>query len=130
MRARKGLVGLSFLLLVAGCAPEPDVTATESDNNHHVELKRGDVFDVVLADDYATTSCQWRDLGHRDPAILDELGSRYQPDRKAPGSNYTGTYTGRYKATGPGTVRVSLAELNNANTCPLSRQFAVDVTVR
>jgi hypothetical protein len=46
------------------------LTATESDNNHHVQLKRGDVFDIVLADDYATTGCQWRDLGHHDPAIL------------------------------------------------------------
>ncbi len=125
----KPLAALGFLLLVAGCSPEPDVTATESDNNHHVQLKRGDVFDIVLADDYATTGCQWRDLGHRDPAILDELGSPYQPDRKAPGSTYNGTYTGRYKAMGPGTVHVALVEQNNANTCAVSRHFDVDVTV-
>ena len=124
------MTALSSLLLLAGCAPQPDVTATESDNNHHVQLKGGDVFDIVLADDYATTGCQWRDPEHYEEKILRVLGSRYQPDRKAPGSTYNGTYTRRYKAMSPGTVHVALVELNNANTCPVSRQFAVDVTVR
>jgi hypothetical protein len=53
----KPLTALGFAVLVAGCSPQPDATATESDNNHHVQLKRGDVFDIVLADDYATTGC-------------------------------------------------------------------------
>ena len=51
----KPAISLGFLLLVAGCSLEPDVTATDSDNNHHIQLKSGDVFDIVLADDYATT---------------------------------------------------------------------------
>ena len=125
----KPLTALSFLLLVAGCSAEPDVTATESDNNHHVQLKHGDVFDIVLADDYATTGCQWRDLGITTRRSCASSASRYQPDRKAPGSTYNGTYTGRYKAMGPGTVHVALVELNNADTCAVSRHFDIDVTV-
>ena len=109
MRTRKGVAALSFLLLVAGCTPGPDVTATESDDNHQV---------------------QWHDLVHYDGAILEELGHRYQPDRTAPGSAVRGTYTGRYKAARrPGTTHVALVEQNNANTCVVDRHFAVDVTV-
>jgi predicted secreted protein len=125
----KPVISLGFLLLVAGCSAEPDVTATDSDNNHNIQLKSGDVFDIVLADDYATTGCQWHDLGHHDWAILRDLGQRYEPDRKAPGSAVGGTYTGRYEAIARGTVHVALVEQNNANTCVVSRRFDVDVTV-
>ncbi len=121
---------LSFLPLLAGCAPQPDVTATESDNNHHVQLKSGDVFDIVLPEDHATTGCAWHDLGNYDWAILRPLGEQYEPSRAAPGHTSGGTYTGRYKAIGPGTVHVAPAEQSNANTCAVLRQFAVDVTVR
>ena len=129
MRPGKAVAALGFLLLVAGCSPQPDVTATESDNNHRVQLKGGDVFDIVVAHDYATTGCQWHDLGNHDWAILRDLGVLYDPDRTAPGSGVRGTYTARYKAMGPGTVHVALVEPNNANTCVIDRRFAVDVTV-
>jgi hypothetical protein len=44
MRSWKAMLALGFSMLVAGCSPEPDVTVTESDNNHRVQLKSGDVF--------------------------------------------------------------------------------------
>ena len=92
----KPLTALGFALLMAGCSPQPDVTATQADNNHHVALKTGDLFDIVLSDDYPTTGCRWHDLGNHDWAILRDLGQRYQADRTAPGS----TYTARYRAMG------------------------------
>jgi predicted secreted protein len=125
----KPLTALGFALSMAGCSPQPDVTATQADNNHHVALKTGDLFDIVLSDDYPTTGCRWHDLGNHDWAILRDLGQRYQADRTAPGSTSGGTYTARYRAMGPGTVHVALVDQNNADTCPVSRHFDVDVTV-
>ena len=125
----KPLTALGFALLVTGCSPQPDVTATQADHNHHVALKTGDLFDIVLSDDYPTTGCRWHDLGNHDWAILRDLGQRYQADRTAPGSTSGGTYTARYRAMGPGTVHVALVDQNNADTCPVSRHFDVDVTV-
>jgi predicted secreted protein len=121
--------GVGFALLMAGCSPQPDVTATQADNNHHVALKTGDLFDIVLSDDYPTTGCRWHDSGNHDWAILRDLGQRYQADRTAPGSTSGGTYTARYRAMGPGTVHVALVDKDNADTCPVSRHFDVDVTV-
>lgn len=100
----KPAISLGVLLLAAGCSSEPDVTATDSDNNQHIQLNGGDVFDIVLADDYATTGRQWHDLGNHDWAILRDLGERYEPDRTASGSTAGRTYTGRYKAIGPGVL--------------------------
>ncbi len=102
------------------------MTATDSDNNHHIQLKSGDVLDIVLADDYATTGCQWHDLGNHDWAILRDLGQRYQPGRTASGSTAGGTYTGRYKAIGPGTVHVALVE--QLVTCLYSARVSCSVT--
>jgi hypothetical protein len=52
--------------LVAGCAPQPDVTAKDSDNGRQIQLHSGQLFDIVLADDYKTSKCQWRDNQHYD----------------------------------------------------------------
>jgi hypothetical protein len=41
-----------LVLIAAGCAPQPDVTATDADNDGHIELRSGQLFDIVLADDY------------------------------------------------------------------------------
>jgi predicted secreted protein len=125
----KPLTALGFALSVVACSPQPDVTATQADNSHHVALKTGDLFDIVLSDDYPTTGCRWHDLGNHDWAILRDLGQRYQADRTAPGSATGGTYTARYRAMGPGTVHVALVDQNNADTCRVSRRFDVDVTV-
>jgi hypothetical protein len=108
------VISLGLLLLVAGCSPEPDVTATESDNNHHIQLKTDDVFDIVLADDYETTGCRWHDLGNHDWAILRDLGQRYQGDRTARGSSSGGTYT----ATSPFTRAPRLLAISVSISAP------------
>jgi hypothetical protein len=41
--------------LVAGCAPQPDVTAEDSDNGRQIQLHSGQLFDIVLADDVASS---------------------------------------------------------------------------
>ena len=58
-----------LVLAMAGCAPQPDMVATDNDNGRHIQLRSGQVFDIVLADDYDQTGCQWRDEhGHDDAA--------------------------------------------------------------
>ncbi|WP_139272929.1 protease inhibitor I42 family protein [Mycobacterium paraffinicum] len=122
---RKLALPLAGLLLVAGCS-EPDVSAHDSDNGGHVTIHTGDIFDIVLADDYQTSHCQWREEGASDGAILEYLGSRYQWDTTAPGA--AGSHTSRYRAVGAGTVRVRLVQEDNANH--VARRYVLDVTVR
>ncbi|MCV7163906.1 protease inhibitor I42 family protein [Mycobacterium stomatepiae] len=114
----------AVLLLVAGCS-ETNVTAHDSDNGRHVTIEKGDVFDIVLADNYPTSHCQWHEEGTPDTAILNYLGSRYQWDTTAPAA--PGTFTSRYKATGAGAVHVTLVQEDNAHH--VARRFALDVTV-
>jgi predicted secreted protein len=122
------LVCLLFvcLLLVAECSTSPDVEAHDSDNGGHVTIHKGDIFDIVLADDYQTSHCQWHEEGSPDGAILKYLGSRYQWDTKAP--NTPGVHTSRYQAVGAGTVHVGLVQEDNAHN--VERRYALDVTVQ
>ncbi|CQD02986.1 hypothetical protein BN1232_00299 [Mycobacterium lentiflavum] len=116
---------LACLLLVTGCS-SPDVAAHDSDNGGHVTIHKGDIFDIVLTDDYPTSHCQWHEEGSPDAAILQYLGSRYQWDTKAPAA--PGIHTSRYKAVGAGTVHVALVQEDNAHT--VARRYALDVTVQ
>jgi hypothetical protein len=95
------------LLLVAGCAPQPEVTAKDS-----------------------TSNCQWRDNQHYDATILDKLGYRYEADRSPPGHNGEGTFTFRYRAKQAGTMHLALEESDNGYPAHVCRQFTLDVTVR
>jgi hypothetical protein len=104
------------------------VTANDSDNGGHVQIDRGQIFDIVLADDYAMSNCQWHDEEKYDFAILKYLGARYEPGRTPPGATGGGTFTSRYRATGAGTVHVTLVQEDNANH--IARRYALDVTVR
>jgi hypothetical protein len=116
--------------LVAGCAPQPDVTAKDSDNGRQIQLHSGQLFDIVLADDYKTSKCQWRDNQHYDTTILDKLGYCYEADRSPPGHNGEGTFTFRYRAKRAGTVHLALEESDNGYPAHVCRQFTLDVTVR
>ncbi|OBA58403.1 hypothetical protein A5647_21265 [Mycobacterium sp. 1100029.7] len=129
MRCRLTLSLACLVLVVAGCS-SPDVEAHDSDNGGHVAIDKGDVFDIVLADDYATTNCQWHPGEPNDWAVLKLLGYRYEPDRTAPGASSGGTFTSRYKGTGTGTVHVTLVEEDNANPPHIARRYALDATVR
>jgi hypothetical protein len=116
-----------LLLVIAACAPQPDVTATDHDNGGHIQLRSGQLFDIVLADDYDKTGCQWRDEQGYDDAVVHLLGQRYEPGRKPPNGDGNGTGTERYRARQTGTVRVRLVESDNADK--VCRRYAVDVTV-
>jgi hypothetical protein len=130
---------VSLLLVVAGCGSGSlwnsftgmaDVTANDSDSGRHIELTSGQIFDIVLADDYETSKCQWRDDENYDTTILEPLGQRYEPGRTSPGNTGGGTDTQRYKAARAGTVHVTLVQQDNANPPHVARRFALDVTVR
>lgn len=123
-------MALVSLLLAVGCSSGADVTAGDSDNGGHIELDTGDTFDIVIADDYATTNAQWRDEQHHDQTVLKNLGSKYEPNRTIPGSSIRGAFTSRYQATTPGMVRLTLAQEDNANPPHVARRYALDVTVR
>jgi hypothetical protein len=111
--------------LLSGCAPQPDVTATASDKGRSVAV--GELFDIVLPDDYDESMCQWHDKGGYDWAVLRPLGQRYQPDPVDPGYPDTGTYTARYRAVSPGTVHVTLSQEDNGGR--VCRTYDLDVTV-
>jgi predicted secreted protein len=103
------------------------MVATDNDNGRHIQLRSGQVFDIVLADDYDQTGCQWRDeQGHND-AIVHLLGQRYQLHHAPPAGKGNGTNTERYQAQQTGTVQVRLVESDNAGK--VCRRYAVDVTV-
>ena len=55
------VVAICAAPLVGACAPVPDVIATDNDNGGQVPLRTGDLLDIVLADDYDETGCQWRE---------------------------------------------------------------------
>jgi hypothetical protein len=139
VRWRLAIWSVCLLLLAAGCGSESaryfftggaDVTANDSDNGRHIQLNSGQILDIVLADDYQTSKCQWRDEEKYDSTILDHLGYKYDPGRTSPGDNGRGTETERYKAAGAGTVHVTLVQENNAYPPHVARRFALDVTVR
>jgi hypothetical protein len=88
------------------------------------------IFDIVLADDYETSKCQWRDEENYDTTILEPLGQRYEPGRAPPGDTGGGTSTQRYKAARSGIVHVTLDQQDNANPPHVARRIALDVTVR
>ncbi len=113
-------------LLAAGCAPVPDVIATDNDNGGHIELRVGQLFDIVLADDHDQTGCQWRE----DPtsSVVEWLGALYQPQRTPPAGDGNGTDTERYRVVGEGTTVVSLVESDNGGR--VCRRFLVTVTAR
>lgn len=124
---------MGCLLLVAGCSPKADVTVHDSDNGRHIELTGGQLFDIVLADDYETSKCQWRDEQKYDTAVLKLLGSEYAPPRNPPSGGATGTFTSRYRAGSAGTVHVELVQEDQestANPPHVVRRYAIDVTVR
>jgi hypothetical protein len=50
-----------------------DVTANDSDNGRHIQINSGQIFDIVVADDYETSKCQWRDEETYDTKILEPL---------------------------------------------------------
>ena len=116
---RRALLLAPTLLLLAGCAPTPDVTITDADNGGHVTIDKGDILDVVLADDYETSKTQWREDGTFDWAVLKPLGSKYEPD--------VGTFTDRLEGVGSGTVRLTLVQSDNSGN--VARRYAIDVTV-
>lgn len=113
-------------LLAAGCAPVPDVIATDSDNGGHIQLRVGQLFDIVLADDYDQTGCQWRE--EPTSAVVEWQGALYQPQRPPPAGSGNGTDTERYKVVGEGTTVVRLVESDNGDH--VCRRFAVTVTAR
>ncbi len=114
-------------LMTAGCAPQPDVMARDDDNGGQVHVLTGQLFDIVLADDYDQTFCQWREEHIDNPHILNKLGSRYQWGRKPPAGVGNGTYTERYRAKQEGTTRVSLVESTNGGQ--VCRRYALTVKV-
>jgi hypothetical protein len=116
-----------LLLAVPGCAPQPDVVATDHDNGRHFQLRSGQLFDVVLADDYDQTRCQWRDEHGYNDAVVHLLGQRYEPHHAPPAGEGNGTNTERYEARQAGTVSVRLVESDH--TGKACRRYAVDVTV-
>jgi hypothetical protein len=116
-----------LVLAAAGCAPQPDVVATDHDNGRHIQLRSGQLFDVVLADDYDQTRCQWRDEHGYDDAIVHLLGQQYQPHHPPTAGEGNGTNTERYEARQAGTVNIRLVESDNAGK--VCRRYAVDVTV-
>jgi hypothetical protein len=63
----------------------------------HIQLHSGQIFDIVLADDYETSKCQWRDEETYNTTILEPLGQRYEPGRTPPGDTGGGGGTGRYR---------------------------------
>ncbi|MDT5185266.1 MAG: inhibitor of cysteine peptidase [Mycobacterium sp.] len=118
-----------FLLLAVGCSSRPHVTATDSDNGGHVQVDNGQVLDIVLPDDYKTSNAQWRDEQAYDSSVLKYLGSRYEPDRTAPGHTDAGIHTSRYEGSKSGIVHVTLVQEDNANPPNVVRCFAVVITV-
>jgi predicted secreted protein len=116
-----------FAILVVGCASQPDVIATDEDNGGHVEVRSGQLFDIVLADDYDQTGCQWREDHSSGAGIVEHVGQRYEWGREPPAGTGNGTNTMRYRAQQTGTVRISLVESDNADR--VCRRFAVDVSV-
>ncbi|MEV0669384.1 hypothetical protein [Mycobacterium sp. NPDC050441] len=103
------------------------MTATDDDNGGHVQLRSGQLFDIVLADDYDQTRCQWRQEHNSGPEAVEYLGQRYEPARKPPAGIGNGTNTTRYRAQQTGTARISLVESDNSDR--VCRRFVVDVTV-
>ncbi|MBV8347328.1 MAG: hypothetical protein JOZ49_07295, partial [Mycolicibacterium sp.] len=93
------VAAVCLLMVVAGCwsnlrselLGSADVTANDSDNGRHVQLSSGQVLDIVLADDYETSKCQWFMEENYDETILKPLGSRYEPGRTSPGATGGGT---------------------------------------
>ena len=117
----------SLALVTDGCAPQPDVMATDDDNGGQVHVLTGQLFDIVLADDYDQTSCQWREEHNDNPHVLEMLGSRYQWGQKPPAGIGKGTYTGRYRAQQEGATRVSFIESTNSGQ--VCRRYSLTVTV-
>lgn len=116
-----------LVLVVGGCAPQPDVMATDDDNGGQVRVVSGQLFDIVLADDYDQTFCQWREERNDAPHVLEMLGSRYEPGRKPPVGVGNGTHTERYRAQKEGTTVVGLVEsTNGGHVC---RRYSLTVTV-
>jgi hypothetical protein len=126
-RQRTAVIYCLLLLALAACAPQPDVTATDHDNGGHIQLRSGQLFDIVVADDYDETGCQWRDEQGHDDTVVHLLGQRYEPGRKPPNGAGNGTNTERYRAQQTGIVRVGLVESDNAGK--VCRRYTVEVTV-
>jgi hypothetical protein len=81
-------------LLVACCAPVPVSLQRINDNGGQFQLRTGELFDIVLADGYDETGCQWRE--NHTPNVLEWLGSLYQPQRTPPAGDGHGAKTERY----------------------------------
>jgi predicted secreted protein len=121
------LVAVAWLALTAVSVPQPDLIATDAHNGGRMQLRSGQLFDIVLADDYDQTGCQWRDESSEADSVLQLLGQRYEPNRKPPNGNANGTNTERYRAGGHGTATISLVESDNAGK--VCRRYTVDVAV-
>ncbi|MCV7365408.1 protease inhibitor I42 family protein [Mycolicibacterium neworleansense] len=115
------------VLMAGGCAPQPDVIATDNDNGGRVQVRSGQLFDIVLADDYDQTGCQWRKDRNSAPSVVEYLGQRYEPARKPPAGTANGTNTMRYRAQQTGTAQIGLVESDNGGR--VCRRYAVTVTV-
>jgi hypothetical protein len=122
------VIASTSVVMLASCAPTPDVTATDADNGGHVEIRVGDVLDVLLADDYEKSKTQWSKEGTFDWDVLKPLGWRYEPERVPPHGGDPGTYTERLQGESPGTVHLAMVQSDNSGR--VSRRFAIDVTVR
>ncbi|ORX18557.1 hypothetical protein AWC31_14775 [Mycolicibacterium wolinskyi] len=117
-----------LVLAIGGCgAAQPDVIATDKDNGGRVQVRSGQLLDIVLADDYDETRCQWRKDHNSGRDIVDFRGQRYEWDRTPPAGRGNGTSTMRYLARQTGTARISLVESDNSDR--VCRRFAVDVEV-
>jgi predicted secreted protein len=130
VRSRRVLATWSVCVsLATACSSQPDVTATDADAGGQVRVRQGQVLDIVLSDDYATSNAQWRDDDTHDDAVLHKLGSKYDPNQTVPGHTAFGTYTGRYQGAKAGTAHVTLVQEDDALPPHVVKRFVVDVTV-
>lgn len=117
------------MTLATACSSQPDVTATDADDGGQVRVRQGQILDIVLPDDYATSNAQWRDEDTHDDSVLHKLGSEYDPGQLLPGHTVSGAYTSRYQGAEVGTAHVTLVQEDSAYPPRVARRFVIDVTV-
>jgi inhibitor of cysteine peptidase len=121
------LTPLLIFMLLAGCGQRGPILVTEQDSGSTIELRSGDVLELVL-DGNPTTGFTWQ-MDPVDTRVLLQIGSEFKPDTNLTGSG--GKFTWHFKAVNSGQTLLRLVYHRPFEQgVPPARIFETTIVVR
>jgi len=121
------IILLITLLLAVGAYSARKVEIGDKDSGKMIDLKKGDLLDVVLREN-PTTGYGWDVISKVEPCLKKHGGPDYKADNKMVGSG--GRITFHYIASAKGKTQLKLAYKRSWEKFPPIKTYKVNVRIR